>query len=650
MRSRILAISVLLFATIAFILGSAFSRAQDQNPYTNLYWSRTHEFEKQLEILQQIVREKANSEAIKTQIRQARLALKRCDVWYRYLEPIAYKKLNGPLPVEWETEVFEKYEKPYKRLGAGLTLAELYLDNESFNHDTLLEILKPAENGMRVFKADSITSQLSSPSHFLFAQRLSILNLASIYTTGFECPDTGQILPEIIEVLKSSLENLNAFKQSYCQSQQALGQNIAEQENIVQRIHKQLLSKQISGNLGYANFNHFEFIQQINEWYKINVKAIQIAGLKTQNLGDFSLNNVAENLWDKNIYTGQNHLGIYAGIQDETVLKEIREIGKLLFYDPLLSGNLKRSCASCHHSETFFTDTLSKTALQFDASKTLDRNTPSLVNVTLNHLLMLDGKHTTLQEQAAAVITNPVEMNGKEKEVLQRILSVKKYKVALNKFASMVPLGKKITMLHLTSAITSYAGSFSQGQSIFTNFIANRELPAQSLDIAEGFNLFMGKAQCGTCHFFPFFNGAKPPFIGSEFEVLGTPADSAYQKLSPDAGRYQINPAFETKHAFRTPTLLNIAHTAPYMHNGVFKNLQQVMEFYNHGGGAGHGLAVPNQTLSADSLHLNQNEIQKIIVFMQSLTEPDVNIDARPIALPSSRKKQLNGRKPGGEY
>ena len=108
----------------------------------------------------------------------------------------------------------------------------------------------------------------------------------------------------------------------------------------------------------------------------------------------------------------------------------------------------------------------------------------------------------------------------------------------------------------------------------------------------KGFNLFMSKAQCGTCHFVPQFNGVKPPYAGSEFEVIGVPEDSNYKRLSPDKGRYEINPVNEMMNAFRTGTVRNAAYTKPYMHNGVFQTLDQVIELYDVGGGTGKKLVV----------------------------------------------------------
>ena len=122
----------------------------------------------------------------------------------------------------------------------------------------------------------------------------------------------------------------------------------------------------------------------------------------------------------------------------------------------------------------------------------------------------------------------------------------------------------------------------------------------------------MSKAQCATCHFVPQFNGVKPPYIGSEFEVLGVPKDIAFKSLNDDKGRHGVNPADEMDHAFRTGTIRNIAYTAPYMHNGVFKTLNEVIDFYDVGGGAGKGLSVTNQTLSSDSLKLTAEEKQDL--------------------------------------
>jgi cytochrome c peroxidase len=131
--------------------------------------------------------------------------------------------------------------------------------------------------------------------------------------------------------------------------------------------------------------------------------------------------------------------GKAALLEDENVLAQVKQMGKLLFYDPILSANNSRSCASCHKPTEYFTDTTQATAFQFDHQQHLTRNTPSLINVIYNHLLMLDGKHISLQDQAKDVMHNKQEMNNDQKELIRKIMSCKQYKEAFKKFLQYTP-------------------------------------------------------------------------------------------------------------------------------------------------------------------------------------------------------------------
>ena len=142
--------------------------------------------------------------------------------------------------------------------------------------------------------------------------------------------------------------------------------------------------------------------------------------IRTTNFNDYSLNKYAASIFDKTLYRGQNKKGVFIGIDDETQLNELKAVGKLLFYDPILSLNNKRSCASCHKPAQYFTDTTVTTNLQFDQKNFIGRNTPTLINAAQNHLIMLDGKHINLENQARDVITNPLEMGSTEKEVVKK--------------------------------------------------------------------------------------------------------------------------------------------------------------------------------------------------------------------------------------
>jgi cytochrome c peroxidase len=466
-----------------------------------------------------------------------------------------------------------------------------------------------------------------------------LLNLGGIYTTGYECPDTSRIIPELGRMLDAVKSIYAVFEQSYPSNKLPDGY-FSRYEAMIQFVKNQPQQ--------FSQFDHFRFIRDhVNPLFRMAQQSIRERNIISANYNDYALDQHAENIFDKNLFLSQNSKGIFSFVDDPNLLAEIRQLGKLLFYDPILSANNKRSCASCHKPTEFFTDTSRNTPLQFDGQNSLARNAPSLVNSIYNHLSMHDGKHISLQGQAREVIGNPIEMNGEEKDIIRKVMSCKTYRDGFRKLLKYTPEEKNVSLSHIVSAITWYYADFSQYYSPFDD--AMRENATLAASAQRGFNLFMSKAICATCHFVPHFNGVRPPYIGSEFEVLGTPADTAYTRLSADSGRYVVNPAEETLRAFRTGTVRNSAHTAPYMHNGVFNNLDQLIEFYDAGGGVGNGLMVPNQTLPSDSLRLSIREKEDLKAFMHSLTE-NVIFESAPTQLPASTIKSLNSRKVGGEY
>lgn len=585
------------------------------------------------------VMDSSSKEKIRTAIDDTRAAMKQADFWLRYLEPLAYKSINSPLPVEWETEVFEKFEKPYKRDGAGLTLAYLYLDDEHPEKDTLKRLIATALNATEVYSADSITQTLGTYHHFFLCNRLFLLNLAAIYTTGFECPNTNRIIPE----LRIMLDAVGGIYESYNSSFPSTPLPAAYMD-LYARMKRYVATQ--PGD--YTRFDHYTFIKDyVNPLFIANQQLVLQYNVVSHSLSDYSLNKKATSIFDKGLYLGQNPKGIFLRVNDSAALANIERVGRLLFYDPILSGNNMRSCASCHKPTQYFTDTSVATALRFDRKASLPRNTPSLINAGFNHLLMLDGKHISLQNQGRDVITNPAEMACLEKDAVEKVLSCNGYRHTFKKLLQYTPQEKEVTYEHIVSAMSFYYSKFSKYYSPFDDAVNGKTVLDERS--RAGFNLFMSKAQCATCHFVPQFNGVKPPYIGSEFEVLGVPADAAYTRLSTDEGRYTINPAKETRNAFRTGTVRNAAHTMPYMHNGVFGRMGQVIDFYDGGGGSGRGLQVPNQTLSSDSLKLTGSEKANLIAFINSLDEVII-FQAAPDELPQSKIKSLNSRKVGGEY
>ena len=635
-------ILLLLIGSVTFLASS--SQSFDSNAYTQLYQSRLNDFSNQeLDLLQRIERLDLNHpqdlETIRMQIILTRTKMKGVDFWLRYLDPIAYKKINGPLPVEWETEVFEKFEKPYKRMSAGLTLASLYLENPKPQKDSLIGLIQASILATESYRADSTTGPMQTFPHFLFCNRLYLLNLAAIYTTGFECPETARIIPELRNMMVQVREIYTAYNQQFPATPMP-DAYLKPYEEAIKFVQQQPED--------YTQFDHFGFIRDhINPLFALNQSLIRQYEALSGSYVDYSLNNESGSIFDKNLYYAQNVKGLYLRVQDEKTLAQIDRLGKLLFYDPIVSGNNLRSCASCHKPTEYFTDTSSSTSLQYNRKDFLLRNTPTLINVGYNHLIMLDGKHFSLLNQAKEVTSNPLELHSKPAEILNKVLSCPEYKSAFTQLLQQTPQAPAITFEHLASAMTLYYTKFSYAYAPFDEAMdQGKLLPPAAI---RGFNLFMSKAQCATCHFLPQFNGSKPPYVGSEFEVLGVPENKNFKALSTDQGRYEINPAGEMLHAFRTGNLRNATQTKPYMHNGVFTSLEEVLDFYDSGGGIGKGLLVDNQTLSSDSLHLSAAEKSDLLEFIRTLDEK-IPFETPPTSLPVSRNKSLNTRKVGGEY
>jgi len=292
-------------------------------------------------------------------------------------------------------------------------------------------------------------------------------------------------------------------------------------------------------------------------------------------------------------------------------------LGKRLFYDASLSGTGTRSCASCHQPGKAFTDGLVKNT-SIHGKKLLDRNTPTLINAALQSNLFYDMRVLTLEDQVSDVVHNKAEMGSSLQEVVRRLRKNKAYRKL---FSAAFPAKKEtgIDTFEVMNAIASYVRSLTELNSRFDQYMQGDQTALTPGEI-NGFNLFMGKAKCATCHFMPLFNGITPPkYIVSDAEVIGVPASLTDTVIDPDLGWYNIIGVPSYKHAFKTPTVRNIDRTSPYMHNGVYTTLEQVMDFYNNGGGAGMGLSLSNQTLQEDSLHLTEKEIHDVIAFMKSL-------------------------------
>lgn len=298
------------------------------------------------------------------------------------------------------------------------------------------------------------------------------------------------------------------------------------------------------------------------------------------------------------------------------ITPEIAQLGKDLFFDASLSESGTMSCATCHQPEKAFTD-----GLRFSVDNQgnmVQRNSPTLLYASLQQAQFYDARVANLENQILDVINNEKEFHANTEMIIGKLMNNLAY---TERFKKLYKQG--IDHKSVRNAIATYIRTLTPFNSKFDRNISRRETSLTAEEVL-GFNLFMGKAKCATCHFAPIFNGTVPPYFAeSELEVLGVPNTKIWENatIDDDLGRYHYAKVALKKYAFKTPTVRNSSQTAPYMHNGVYDTLEEVLKFYNFGGGAGIGIKLENQTLPADSLHLSNQEIQAIISFMHTLED-----------------------------
>jgi cytochrome c peroxidase len=363
----------------------------------------------------------------------------------------------------------------------------------------------------------------------------------------------------------------------------------------------------------YSGFNYAAFLQQD---LSALFTALHAAQLKTRipfAAGRHAVRSEAVSFFAAAAFDP----AFFAPDSSSAKLNERRKLGERLFRDTRLSGG-GRSCATCHKPEAFYADGLRvNTSLQRDAQ--LLRNTPTLLNAALQPALFWDGRTRFLEDQAHDVITSKAEMDGDAERIEAALAADQVYKRLFR--AAFPDARRAVTEKNSCIALAVYIRSLVRMDAAFDKYMRG-DPKAMTAQQQRGLNLFMGKANCGSCHFMPLFNGTTPPdYTRSEGDVIGVPGSPDFAHPQPDAdrGMYLL---FKVRHqdgAFKTPTLRHIAHTAPYMHNGVYKSLEEVVDFYDRGGGAGLGLNIPMQTLASDSLKLSVTEKAALVAFLKAL-------------------------------
>lgn len=277
------------------------------------------------------------------------------------------------------------------------------------------------------------------------------------------------------------------------------------------------------------------------------------------------------------------------------------ELGELLFSDPILSQNNQISCASCHIPNFAFADT-SKLSKGVDG-KLGSRNTPSAMNMNDRLFFFHDGRSETLEGQAAGPIENPVEMNLPIAEAIKRLNANENYKNYFKKIYKESP-----NRINLLDAIASFERTLETSNTPFDRFMKGDE-KAMSEAAKRGQKIFNIKGKCFDCHF-------GPDFTGDQFRNIGL-----YNgKELNDRGRSEISKDSADIGKFKVPGLRNIAITAPYMHNGMFNTLSEVIDYYDTPTAFVKG-SINSDSLLLKPLELTKAEKSDLLEFLHALTD-----------------------------
>ena len=276
-------------------------------------------------------------------------------------------------------------------------------------------------------------------------------------------------------------------------------------------------------------------------------------------------------------------------------------LGKKLFSEKILSKDSSVSCASCHLPKFAFADTI-PFSIGIEGRLT-KRNTPSVLNMKNRPYYFWDGRAASLEAQALMPIQNPDEMGLPIDEAVQRLNASKGYRMLFQKI-----FNQKATAKNLAAAFSAYEQTLETVNSKFDDWSNNlKKLTATE---ERGRALFVGdKARCFDCH-------SMEDFTTDEFKNIGL-----YNgKELNDAGLFNLSNKDTDRGKFKTPGLRNIAVTAPYMHNGMFKTLEEVMEYYNN-----PQKFVPDAINIDDALksplNLTEKEKKDLIAFLKTLTD-----------------------------
>ncbi len=525
--------------------------------------------------------------------------------YYKVLEPfVEYyfqgfsRRINGPALPEIKTDD-NIVNDP-----TGFQVIEELIYSDSLDFPQLQKEIKILKTDL-LFVKQNIKDLPIQNHHFYELIQHQIIRIATLGITGFDSP----VAFNSIEEANYSIQGIYALYLTYCE--------LNKKE--VNSLYTNLSKKAVVYTSQNTDFNSFDRLVFIKEY----LMPLSIA-LEQDFLPEISKQS---NFYENKVFSG--HLAdlmqgkrlnpdAFLPFSSTKSSPEKIELGRKLFSDTSLSKNNSMSCASCHKAELAFTDGLKTSNLNIH-STSIKRNSPTLLYSSFQKSFFYDLRSQDLENQIEDVMKNPEEFNLSPLEIQNRLTA---NQALMQMFAQAFPEVKEITPFEIRNAIASYVRSLMPFEAKIDKYFQGKASLSESE--AAGFNLFTGKAKCATCHFIPLYNGTIPPWYNnSESEVIGVPKSVAWTKatIDTDLGRYNTNQIEQFRFSFKTPTIRNIEKTAPYMHNGVYASLDEVIKFYEVGGGNGIGMSLAFQTLPFDNLQLSDKDKQDLICFLKTLTD-----------------------------
>jgi cytochrome c peroxidase len=275
-------------------------------------------------------------------------------------------------------------------------------------------------------------------------------------------------------------------------------------------------------------------------------------------------------------------------------------LGKQLFFDKRLSGTGQMSCATCHAPEKGWSDGLP--TAKGKNNKVLDRASPPITNTAYNQILMWDGRKSSLEDQASGPMESKDEMDMDMKALSADLASIAGYRQA---FAAAYP-GEGISKSTITRALAAFERTVVCTNSPFDRWVAG-DSNAMTREQKAGFEVFRreDKGNCAACH-------SAPNFTDDGFHNIGL---KSFGRANPDLGRYKQRPVRLMKGAFKTPSLRNVAKTAPYFHDGSAQTLMEVVKHYVRGGDV-----KTNLSPEMKKLDLSDREQHNLVQFLNALS------------------------------